>query len=104
MLTKIEEFLFGSNKAHDLLELEKHSTFWLMKIIPNEEYEQVKSFKFSESKLEYEELLIENLSELEYPLPIIGFDCKEIQSDCWQFCLNAQDIEWTFTSKWPIQK
>lgn len=101
MLSEIEEFTFGGNTAHDLVELLKINDQWLISISPCYDHKIVKKYLFHNVQEKYEEDLTDDGEVVEYPLPIIGFDSKQLPSGMWLFCLNAADIEWGFISEWP---
>ncbi|WP_353572807.1 hypothetical protein [Candidatus Albibeggiatoa sp. nov. BB20] len=64
-------------------------------------YNIKKIFGFYNIREKYEQNLTCDGKKLIYPLPIIGFDCKQLPNGLWDFCLNIADIEWGFISKWP---
>lgn len=101
MLTEIEQFLFGNNTAHDLVKLTKNGNEWKLVITPCTNYSSKKTFIFTDVTEQYEQLLLDQYETLDYPLPIIGFESNKQSNEKWSFCLNASDIEWGFTSKWP---
>ena len=101
MLTEIETFIFGKNIAHDLIELVKMSDHWIISVSSIDEPENVKRYSFYHVQDEYEEIHAGEVEEIEFPLPIIGFDSKELRDENWMFCLNVGDVEWGFVSKWP---
>ena len=101
MLTKIEEFIFGGNVAHDLIEVFKDSNQWLITVSPVSDHSIKKKFCFLGVQENYEQHLTDDGGEIEYPLPIIGFDSKLLPNGLWEFCLNVSDVEWGFISEWP---
>jgi hypothetical protein len=101
MLTEIEEFILGGNVAHSLISLEKNGNEWKIEVESCSSIHERKSFLFTKVSEEYEQILLERDQELEFPLPIIGFESFAKENQKWRFLLNAGDVEWAFTSRWP---
>ena len=103
MLTEIEKFLFNEqNLAHNVMEVCKQGKDLVVTIVACDSSE-AKTAVFAQATIEYEELLLLEGESLEFPLPIIGFDCyPTTDSNYWKFVLNAADIEYGFISLWPF--
>ena len=79
MLTDIEKFVLGENVAHDLRSLQKIEKDWIITIAPCTECTEgtsSKTFIFANVEEEYEQLLLDDGEELEFPLAIVGFESK----------------------------
>ena len=103
MLTKIEQFIFGGNIAHDIYDLNREGTTWKLTVASHAARDERKIFLFKDVDQKYEEVVLDERRDFEYSLPIIGFECRLIGNEKWRFLLNAADVEWAFVSKWPIK-
>jgi len=103
VLSEVEEFILGGDVAHNLVSLEKSNECWIIIVSPVHDETVKKKYKFENASEEYEQDLTDEGEELEFPLPIIGFDSTLLPNKMWRFCLNVLDIEWGFVSKWPTK-
>lgn len=102
-LTKVEEFLFGGNRAHFVKEFVFADGTVTVRIIPVEknpeaaEYEE-RTATFSNASVP--EVWKDPTDPDEWPLDIIGFDCYS-HGRRWKFILNCDTTEWNWESDWP---
>ncbi len=103
-LTSIEEFILEGNVAHDVISIEKTETSLELVVCDCSKDRNNKVFVFSDLQEEYEQIFIDTNEKLEFPIPIIGFECSPKEYNKWRFVLNVGDAEWVFQSKWPVRK
>ena len=103
MLTEIEKFILGGDKAHNIEALQIDGDSWCLVVFPGDEFDNLKTFIFTDVSDVSEELLLGAGEELEFSLPLIGFECSPTAVGKWSFVLNASDVEWSFTSNWPVK-
>lgn len=101
-LTKVEEFLFGGNRAYFVESFEFANGAIMLRITPVEKNpgstSEATTATFSNASAPD---IWEDATETgEWPLDIIGFDCHP-HGKQWKFVLNCGTIEWNWESDWP---
>jgi hypothetical protein len=101
-LTKVEEFLFGGNRAHFVEAFEFANDAITLRIIPVERNPEATSEATTAtfSNASVPDIWKDTTETDEWPLDIIGFDCYP-QGKRWKFVLNCDTIEWNWESDWP---
>jgi hypothetical protein len=105
-MTDIEQFLFGGNIGHGIVEFTLALGSIRLRLAPwkgeGVSHEALTEATFPNTKLlslwqteEPEE------DELNLPWDIIGFDNYELTDGRWKFVLNCMVVEWCWESEWP---
>jgi len=102
MATPIEMFLYSSGSAHAIVEVVLAAGRLVVSVAPWESLADVKVAEFTEVKITSIEMLADNTpDELNLPLDIIGFDCKQLSESHWDFVIFCFGVEFVFQARWP---
>ncbi len=99
-LTRIEQYIFGGNRAHFVTAVGFRDETFTVKLVPID-----KRSTDRETVAIFRNAAMLNVSKDtsehdEWPLDIIGFDCYDEQGH-WTFVLNCGTTEWIWQSDWP---
>jgi len=106
-MTDLEQFLFGGNVAHGIIEANLASGCIRLRLAPWEgqavSIQATFAATFANAKILYLSQLAEPDEEEDLNLPwdIIGFDSYELPGRFHKFVMNCRVLEWCWESEWP---
>lgn len=102
MLTPIEQFLFGADRAHAVVDFALHASTLKLALAPLGKGSQpTVTAEFRNVRIKSHDVSYCDADDLQLPWGIIGFDCRQMEHGTWNFVLHTDGGEYCFEASWP---
>jgi hypothetical protein len=113
MTTAIEDFLYRRNWAHLVLEFDLCWKRIVLKLVeqpsPEDQGNQAWATMKPDLVVEFKDATITgvdvsycDVEDFSLPWDFIGFDCKKIAGNRWEFVMHTDGGEYCFEAQWPL--